>query len=209
MTQLFDRTLTVCIDPANLSGLLALEPTLAMIRAASVDVRWWPLVSPLSRLSSKQPNESPVDPLAAYKARRARARERWAERELERDCRRLGIDPASGRREFDPRPAAMAMLFLGERGGDVPAFLERIYRRGFYEGADIADSREVARLVNDAAFDDYRPAQDLDALQASLLEAGVFMSPAFIYREEVFQGRQHLPLLAAYLSTPAELPAKA
>lgn len=200
MTQLFDRTLTVCIDPANLSGLLALESTMSIIRAASVDVRWWPLLSPLAKLSSKQPNESAVDPLAAYKARRAKARERWAERELERDCRRLGIELASGRREFDPRPAAIGMLFLGERGGDVAAFLERLYRRGFYEGADIADPEEVSRLVDDAAFDDSRPVQDLDRLQDQLLEAGVFMSPAYIYREEVFQGRQHLPLLADYLS---------
>lgn len=200
MTQLFDRTLTVCIDPANLSGLLALEATMSMIRRASVDVRWWPLVSPLSKLSSKQPNELDVDPLAAYKARRARARERWAERELERDCRRLGIDIAAGRREFDPRPAAVGLLFLGETGGDIPAFLEKVYHAGFGEGVDIANPKEVARLVDDPAFDGYRPSQDLDGLEALLLEAGVFTSPAYVYRDEVFQGRQHLPLLADYLS---------
>lgn len=202
MSTLFANTLTICIDAGNLSGYLALAPTLALLREFDVSVGWLPLTAPLQVLSSRQPGEAAIDPLAAYKARRALAREKWTQRELERDCARLGISIEQGARQFDASLAGMGLLFVAARGGDIPDYLDRVYRRAYRDGADIDRLAEIAGLVADDAFRAFVATSGRDALdsvQHQLLEAGVFISPAYVYDGEVFQGRQHLPLLAGLL----------
>lgn len=202
MTDLFSERLTVCIDAANLSGYLALAPTLSLLGDQGIDAGWLPLTWPLERLSARQPNETAIDPLAAYKARRARAREKWARRELERDCERLGITVAAGARRFDSRLAGIGLMFLNTRGGDIPAYLERVYRRAFHEKMGVESAQEIATLVGDdqfLAFEGGSGPAALDSIQDQLLEAGVFGSPAYVLDGEVFQGREHLPLLNSLL----------
>ena len=202
MTELFSHRLTVCIDAANLSGMLALAPTLALVQELSVDTRWLPLTAPLQKLSSRKPDEPAVDPLSAYKARRARAREMWARSELARDCERLGIGIEAGQRRFDGRPAGMGMLYLDRQGGDIPAWLGKVYDRAFRRGADVSQLNEIVGIIDDDEFEAYAEGggpEELEALQDALLEAGVFSSPAYVLGGEVFQGRQHLPLIRDYL----------
>lgn len=202
MTEVFSADLTVCIDAANLSGYLALAPTLHLLEAHDVRPAWLPMVSPLARLSSKRPNEPMEDPLAAYKARRAEARRKWAESELARDCARLGITPQQGARHFDGTHAAIGLMFVTEQGGDAAAYLERVYECAFRQSGNVADIEVIGDLVDDRRFFAYAHStgrHELEALQGKLLDAGVFSSPAYVYKGEVFQGRQHLPLIAWYL----------
>jgi len=203
MTALFEEHLTVCIDAANLSGFLALAPTLALIEASGVAVGWLPLTTGLDRLSARQPGLAADDPLAAYKARRAAAREAWAKRELERDCERLGISVELGERHFDARCAGMGLMFLNARGGDVPGYLERVYQCAYVDGKNVSTIATIATLLGDADFEAYVESggyEELESLQRRLLDSGVFSSPAYVVNGEVFQGRQHLPLLGSLLA---------
>lgn len=212
MTELFANKLTVCIDCGNLSGYLALAPTRAILDELDLEVGWLPMTSPLQKLSSQQPDEPKVDPLAVYKARRALAREKWAHSELERDCERLGISIRNGARQFESSLAGIGLMFVSEqRGGDVGAYLEQVYRRAFQDGADIEKLDEIVSLVGDETFRTYAQTSGrkaLDVLQDQLLEAGVFSSPAYVLDGEVFQGRQHLNLIASYLRRDSRRPTR-
>lgn len=202
MTDLFGNRLTVCIDAGSLSGYLAIESTLALVRGSNIDTGWLPLTTGLRRLSARQPNEAPDDPLAIYKARRAKARETWARRELQRDCERLGITVDAGARQFESDLAGTGVLYLNERGRDVASYLQQVYKRAFRDGADISQIEEIGRCVGDEGFGAWAQSagyEALELLQNQLLEAGVFSSPAYVVNGEVFQGRQHLPLLQSML----------
>ena len=107
-----DEILTVCVNFGELAGYLAVEPTRVMSRDSSIRVDWLPLTTSLSGFSGKTPSEEADDPMAEYKARRRRARERYAWRELERDCDRLNLSVEQGSRSFDSTLAATGLLWV-------------------------------------------------------------------------------------------------
>lgn len=202
MSELFAAELTVCVDAGSLPGYLALAPTLALQREFDIAVSWLPLTAGLQGLSDRQPNAAADDPLAEYKARRQAARDSWAGRELERDCGRLGLDVEAGARRFDSTMASMGLLYVNRSGGDAAGYLERVFERGFRQQADIGSLEEIAAIVGNGGFADYAAGAgkaELQALQDTLMEAGIFASPAYVHADERFHGRQHLPLLRWYL----------
>lgn len=203
MTEPFGGDLTICVDFASLPTYVALSPTLEFIDTLDVDVEWLPISGGATRLSSTKPDEPTDDPLAEYKARRQRARDEWARRELERNCERLGITVEQGARQFDSTLAGAALLYATERAVDVRACVDSLFAEAFRRGGDMEDAAHLATLIGDDAFVGWmrdQGAARFEALQQSLLDAGVFSSPAYVYRGEVFQGRQHLPLLRWYLA---------
>lgn len=198
MNGLLASGITVCIDIADLPSFVAFEPTVRLLRDFPVPVNWLPLGGGLARLSARQPSSSDDDPLAAYKARRARARETWAERELARNCERLGIDPAQGARSFDSTVAGVGLLYASQAGEDEIEFLRRLFQEAWVRGAPIEDAAFVATLFDSPGFEEYvanEGVAEFERLQGELLDAGVFNSPAYVLDGEVFQGRQHLPVI--------------
>lgn len=117
---------------------------------------------------------------------------------MQRDCERLGISEAAGTLQYDPSVAGLAMLYLADRGGDIPAFLQRVYDAGFRRQEDIADMQTIVRLLDDAGFEEFARTgtERMTQLQDKLVEAWAFNSPSYLLEGEVYQGRQHLPLLA-------------
>lgn len=206
MSSLLDCGLVIAIDVGDLGSYVALEPTLSMAARSVVDVTWLPLFGGLARLSARQPQAQQVDPLAAYKARRQVARDKWAQRELERNCARLGIDVSRGGRRFDSSLAGIGLLFVRDQGEDVVEYLRRVFKLAWDEAGAVEDVAVLGELFQAKGFAEFAAGEGLqqfEAIQQELLEAGVFSSPAYVVNGEVFQGRQHLPLVGQISSGPA------
>jgi len=209
-----DDVLTICVDMSGLPGYLAVDPTRAMADELGVEIQWLPLTSGLDRYSARTPNEDPDDPLAAYKARRRRARDRYARLELERNCQRLNLSIEQGSRLFDPAAAAIALLWARKCEQDPAIFVREVFEAGFRRGEPVEEPGAIKKLLAICnvpldGFDEYRETvagTELDSLQTLLIDTGAFISPAYLYKGERFLGREHLPLICWYLSGQKDPP---
>lgn len=203
-----DEILTVCLNFSRLAGFLAVEPTCLMSRDLDVKVDWLPLTTSLSGYSGKTPSGEAGDPMAEYKERRRHARERYASRELERDCDRLNLSVEQGSRTFDSTLAATGLLWVRKCQIDPGAYVNRVYESVYREMRDIENIDAIEQLlvscdIPHGGFADYcessAPAE-IESLQTLLIDAGVFDSPAYLLKGERFLGRAHLPLIRWHLS---------
>lgn len=193
-------SITLCLSLGNFASFCALSPTLSFIDDFGLDVEWCAL-PPSPRPVTPAP--SPDDPLAEYKERRRQARDRWARREFERDCERIGLDVDRTPRSVDATAGDAGLQFVADHGGDVRRYAEGAFHRAFVEGRALAAPRDISDLVvsdfvDASGFEDWfdreGPAR-LAAVETELGEAGIFAAPAFILEGEAFQGRQHFPLM--------------
>ena len=195
--------LTLFVDFGSLPTYLALGGIGKILDETSLEAFWLPVVSVPSVSSI---DARGVDPLAAYKARRKSAKRRFAGRELERNCERMGISEAQGARSIDSTNAALGLMWLHEKQADphmfrtyIESVFSAVYREPeLVEEPDIVVKKlEQCGVVTEGFLTDGVTGQGakLQALQEEILELGILESPAFIYQGECFQGRQHLPLL--------------
>ena len=208
-----DEDITIHIDLTGLNGYLALGPTFEMIDELGLKARWLPISALLNRVSTRVPEAAAVDPLAEYKARRQKARDRFARQELSRNCQRLGISESQGANTFEATWVHIGLLYLDQVGGDSRTYVEKVYESGFDLDQPLDEVEAVSDLlrslgVDPHGFNDYlaRGRAVLDELELRLLEEGVFDSPAYIYQNHRFHGRQHLPLIRWYLTGCVGLP---
>jgi 2-hydroxychromene-2-carboxylate isomerase len=200
-----EEALTICLNFDSLDTYVGLAPILDLARDLLVPVNLLPLV--LQQADKRQQAETQNDPLAVYKARRAAARSRYAERELVRNCQQLGIDVAMGARRFDASAGAIGLLWLRSQSASQSAlwqFVEAAFLAAYTSDAGL-DEETVEHLLAESAQQSASPFSDpaakqqlheqLGVLQQTLLDHGIFDSPAFYYQGELMQGRQHLPRL--------------
>lgn len=203
-----DDIVTVCLDFNGLAGFLALEPTRELIRDLNINVDWLPLTMSSNHSPGQPPAEATDDPLAEYKARRRRAREQYAFRELERNCERLDLSVERASCTFDSTLAATGLLWARKCHVDPLAWVETVYESVYRQGMNVEEFDTIEKLLavcgipNDG-FADYRESlaeAELESLQTSLMDAGVIDSPAYLLKGERFHGRAHLPLIRWHLS---------
>ncbi|XOV87895.1 MAG: hypothetical protein ACFHX7_23555 [Pseudomonadota bacterium] len=188
--------LVIGIDLGGLASYLALGSVITLLDETGVEAVWQPLVR--ESAASEAASIDGEDPLAAYKARRQRARDQWAARELARNCERLGIGIARGGRRFDATLLNLGLLLVRATGGDCQAYLQRAFRAAFVDGDDVENLARVAELVAAAGFADFcedHGKRQLRDESAALNEQGLVVAPGFVCDGEVFQGRQHLPMI--------------
>ena len=203
--------LTVLFDFKNPYSLLALEPTLELLDRLGVEASWQPmLVAPLTAAAEPDPG---ADRGAWHRWHRAcyrvdDLRRYAAARGLPEGC----FDAEKLFSGADGRAAAAAWLWCEGRC-QSPALLRALFE-GYWFGELEADSAAAVSAVLDevagqalgfeagsaAALD------ALDAQQVALKEAGCFDVPGYLIDDEVYYGRQHLPMVAWHLAGRAGSP---
>lgn len=178
----------------SLEGLRQLPP--------DCDLHFEPLLSSLGNVAGK-PKQG--DPLASYKAKRAKARRAFWKAEYHRICDRLGIIPEAGERQLAPLPPAVGLKWLtnqAEPASRILDYAEGVFTTHYRHSEDITTPEAVEQLLNKAGattkgFNQaYDPlATELQTTKDDLLQSGILSSPAFAIEGEIFHGRQHFPLI--------------
>ena len=194
---------TVYLSFEDLTSYLAVKPTIQLGRQTGAGVNLLPIVRSSAKENPTTTGNSTHrvdDPLAAYKARRRYARERYAARELQRHCDCLGLSYEQGGRCFDSTLAAIGLLWLHEQQRDENrqwCYIQKVFTAAFCDGAPVEEISCIEALMPVTAgfpeFADTRGMKKLMQLQNCIQEMGILETPAYRIQDELFQGRQHLP----------------
>ena len=191
----------IFLTPGQLESYLALKPIRQLVTDFDLDIEYLPMLASLGNIVGKaKPGEN--DPLARYKARRARARTMAADRERERMIEILGIAPETAKRTVDPLMLSLGLLWLNEHKADALSYLEHSFDAIYTRGAEVESVDAIRQILvaNDVATTGFAQfaqsqAESLKSSSDRLLEEGVLFAPAFVLDDEIFHGREHIPLL--------------
>jgi 2-hydroxychromene-2-carboxylate isomerase len=189
---------SVLLDLRHPQAYLALHPTLAFAESLALDVNWLPLGVP----SLKPPRAAQEGDDRGTRHRRYRAQA--LAREIETYADAQGLVLRDFYRSGEAEAANLAWLWLRDRQPDqLSAFLVELFRAYWSLALDPSSGEQVAAVlarvnVNAAGFAAWCRAEGQGvaaALAAELQERGLFQVPAYVVGEEVFYGRQHLPMI--------------
>ncbi|MGH0031898.1 MAG: DsbA family protein [Myxococcota bacterium] len=191
-------TLTVLLDVRHPFACLALGPTRALGESLGIDVNWLPIeAQPLNPPSTPAPGD---DRGVRHKRYRAQA----IAREIDVYAAAQGLVLRDPYRAGDVAAANRGWLWVRDRApAALPDWLERLFAGYWSVELDASDPRAVAATIDAVGADgagfldwcDGDGAAAAERLAAELRERGVFGVPAYLLEDEVFQGRQHLPMI--------------
>jgi 2-hydroxychromene-2-carboxylate isomerase len=190
--------LQVMLDVRNPLSFLALGPAGALARESIVDVDFLPMPdAPLKAPSKPAPGDA-----RGILHRRSRANA--IAREISTYAEAQGLVIRDYYRSRDPTPFHVAWLWVRQVDrARLFDFLEEGFRRYWAVDFDPSNAPEVARLVGQMSLDadafvEWERPQGLaeaEALGQELLESGYTRGPCYVLEDEVFVGRQHLPMI--------------
>ncbi|MEM7364369.1 MAG: hypothetical protein AAF525_10130 [Pseudomonadota bacterium] len=184
------------VDLTDLATYVALDRILAL--SALSEVTYLPLMVSLNSASGRKPAQETDDPLAAYKARRQRARDAFAAAEHARLLTLAGVTPDIADSPRDGELAHAWLYHVSMHSGSDAAqmFITSVMDGIFRDGRAIED-RDWLRTVSGTADD---PSSVPDSVTADQMERGIFKSPGWLIEGERYLGREHLPMMRRLLS---------
>ncbi len=197
------KVLEICVDFKDPYSYLALAPTLKLADKLGISILWHTKMT------------SPFKPLSAYdnKSMDRSTRHRY----LRAQARVSDIDLYAPHRlpklsaDFDVRPAATGLLWIKRHAPDKQSdYVSRVFNHYW---RDQTPQNQIAQMpfiksiiqalgVEHGGFADYVQKEGavlFEAEEQRLHERGVISTPAYLLDNELFLGRQHLPLIKARL----------
>jgi len=195
--------LPVAIDFKSPQAYLSVAPTCALADELGITIDWQPLNVPPTKVAS-----APAGDDRGSRHRRFRAD--YLDHDVARYAADRGLVISGLDRRKDSTLASIGLLWAQRQSPALArAYVERVFARFGKAELDIEDAREISALLTGigaavSGFDAFSKDEGRDELariQSELRERGVFEVPTYIFNDDVFLGRQHLPLIRARLST--------
>ena len=183
-------------DFASSASLLALKPTLVLADELGVDIAFHPFPTDAPRGA---PTPSATESVAE---RHARVRAEYHAKDFARYAKVQGIEVNRAPAGADSKLASIACL-QARRQGVAKAFVERLFHDFWAGRLNIEDRDAVADVlaeVGGGAFEAEQLEAEYDAERQALAERGVHAVPTFLAADQLFIGRQHLPMIRWLLS---------
>ena len=191
------QTFDVYLDLGNIAGFVALKHTVEFIQSRDLSARWLPIKGIVPRPLSREPNGIPNDELAEFKYKRWQAKRKLEQDELERDCARLALNVERAKGQFDASFSHIGWLNLLRAGLDPVPFLTQVYQARFEKGEALEDERSILRLLKQSGLAECSFESAIwERHETEYLAVGIHDSPSYVVEGEIFQGRQHFPLMA-------------
>ena len=183
-------------DFASSASLLALKPTQALAEELGVEVAWRPFPTDAPRAVPQQSAEESVA------ERHARVRAEYHAKDFARYAKVQGIEVRRAATAADTNLASIACL-QARRHGVEGAFVAHVFRE-FWAGRLNIEAQEAVTdalaEVGGGVLDAERLRAEYDAERQVLAERGVYAVPTYLVAEQLFTGRQHLPMIRWLLS---------
>ena len=193
-----NRHLSVLLDIRQPLAYLALHPAAALALECGTRLDLLPIDSPVL----KPPSPPGPDDDRGIRHRRHRAHA--VSREIEIYAQAQGLVLESYYRNPDPAPFNIAWLWIAEQHRDhLLAFLAEGFRAYWADEFDPSDLEAVRQLVdsisasggNFAKWSQHEGPASANALADELMTQGLSRAPCYLIEDEVFVGRQHLPMI--------------
>ncbi|MEM9105128.1 MAG: DsbA family protein [Pseudomonadota bacterium] len=186
------RTIRVYTDYRSPYAFLADADIHSLEKKHDVTLDWYPYILPIEEYLGTE------DQRTGHQWRRIKYAYKDARRLAEED----GLVLYGAKRLFDGYYSSAGLLFAKEHGF-FPAYHQIVFSRVFNRDLQIDDLSEMAQAVEQAggsagAYRDWAEGEGRDAVKAVVAEAeelGVFGVPMMVYNEELFWGRDRIPLL--------------
>ncbi len=196
----------VAIDFTSAHAYLAIAPTRAMANELGVEIDWQPFPAPGLK---KYPPPSPTDDRGT---RHRRFRAEYFAREVTRYAADRGLTVRGLDRQTDSTLARIGLLWAKRTSAALAdEYMRRTFERYWREELNLEDENAIHALLAEigAPRDGLREyvrsegRAELERVHAELQNAGVFDAPTYLVNNDVFLGRQHLPLIRQMLSKGA------
>lgn len=199
--------LEIYLDPKDPLAYLALPGTARLLQQTNCEAHWFPMQ--VAAWADPGP-EPPAD--AARGDRHRWFRANYRERELLYYAGVLQLPLTNLYRHADSSHAAMALLWLATQphaSSAIPEFLSGLTQAYWADPKASMDKASTLRLLQDKVTTDTTPLDEFyvqqgpaaltQQLQANV-ERGVIRGPAYRFADQLYIGREHLPLLAQLIS---------
>jgi 2-hydroxychromene-2-carboxylate isomerase len=190
--------LTVVLDIRNPLAYLGLAPAIALGRERELAINWLPIAAmPLRSPTRPGPNDD-------RGVRHRRHRANMIAREIAIYAEAQGLVINEPYRSAPADGANLAWLWMRAHApASLETFLVEIFRRYWALELDASDPREAARVIaslgeDDAGFMQWAGSEGSGAFEgipAELAAAGIAGAPTYWTCDQVFVGRQHLPMI--------------
>lgn len=204
-------SLEIYLDPKDPLAYLALPGTSALLQQTNCAIQWFPMQ--VSAWSDPGPKPA-VDASRGERHRWFRAS--YRERELQYYASVHDLSLTNLYRQTDSTHAALALLWLTEQEASstrVLNFLQRLAKTYWADpNSQMEKITSIQPLLADTAtdtsadtngFSKYCAQQGPAALAQQLamnVQLGVIRGPAYRFADQLYIGREHLPLLAELIS---------
>jgi len=194
--------LTVVIDFKSPQAYLAIGPTCALADELGITIDWQPLVATPSKIAAAPRSDDDRG------ARHRRIRADYLERDVTRYAADRGLALGALYRRKDSTLAAIGLLWVQRQSPSrTRSYVERVFERYWQHDLDIEDERSIRALLNEIgapvsgfeAFVKEHGRTKLAQIQSELRDKGVFEVPTYLLNNDIFLGRQHLPLIRSRL----------
>jgi len=197
-SELAGARLSVALDIRHPLAYLALAPAIEFGRELELAINWLPF------------RAEPLRPPAPTSAgddrgtRHRRNRARMIAREIAVYAQSQGLRVEQPYRDEPAEAAGLAWLWMRAHAPELlEPFLLEMFRRYWaleFDASDLAAAEELVRVSGEdgAGFLEWATAEGRDALDrvgGELSGAGVAGVPAYLVGEQLFLGRQHLPVI--------------
>ena len=191
-------TLRVLLDLRHPLAYLALQPSIDFVESLALDADWSPLaVPPLKPPSVAQDGDD-------RGVRHRRYRAEAIAREIETYSLAQDLVLREHYRSGDVEAGNLGWLWVRDQYPNrLREYLRQLFTGYWSQELDASSGEQIATLIESVDADgvsftnwsaDAGP-RAAAALASELRDQGVFQVPAFIIEDEVFYGRQHLPMI--------------
>ncbi len=200
------KSITIYSDYKSPYAYLAVASADALAQKYGVNILWRPYVLDIPSYLGDAQIADTGEIITEQRNPHQWRRVRYSYMDVRRYARRQGLTIRGPRKIFDSSIAAVGMLFAQFEDVFRP-YHDLVFERFFKRELDIEDPAVIAAVLDEAGadvtgFNEYLkeggPAE-VSRIQTEAEELGIFGVPTFVIDEEIFWGREHLPLIKEML----------
>jgi len=196
--------LIVYMDFKSPYAYIAKNPTYEIADQLGIEVDWRPLTLDIPSFLGSARLDERGKVVESQRTPQQWAGVKYAYHDARRYASLRGITLRGTVKIWDSRLAGIGMLWAKAHGrGVLRAYLDRVYEPFWKRELDIEDPAVVQRVLRDSGanvdgFIAHATGEgklQYDDMQRAIFEAGIFGVPTYVVADEVFWGREHLPMV--------------